>query len=125
MSGEALKQHFGQIAPRYDELRLPEEVLTPQVETLSAAGDLQGRKVLDIGCGTGRILSTLARRYQIQGWGIDAEAALRMIRERHISTFALFDEEEYREGVGRAERDLPEVVTSAQEYLFIRASRPT
>jgi SAM-dependent methyltransferase len=249
MESRALNQHFGHIAPRYDELRLPEEVLTPEVETLVAAGDLRGRKVLDIGCGTGRILSTLVRRYQIQGWGVEAstamlevaraqvpstvelwqataealpfseaffervyltmvihllnrpvalreiwrvlvpggrvtimtpewssyerhwltdffpshlqieqsrfprkemleqellaagflpsscfplniprtwskETAMRLIRERSISTFALLDEQEYREGVERAERDLPEVVTKVEEYLFISATKP-
>lgn len=250
MESRALQQHFGQIAPRYDELRLPEEVLIPQVETLVAAGDLRGRKVLDIGCGTGRMLSRLVRCYQIQGWGIDAEAAmlevaraqvpatvtlrqataealpfseaffervyltmvvhllnrpvvlreiwrvlspggrvtimtpdwasfernglghffpsylrieqgrfprqetleselasagflpssctplsiartvsketaLRKIRARHISTFALLDEQEYREGVEHAERALPEMVSTVQEYLFISANKST
>ncbi|MGO8951438.1 MAG: methyltransferase domain-containing protein [Ktedonobacterales bacterium] len=249
MSSEALRQHFGQIAPHYDELRLPDDVLTPQVETLVEAGDLWGRKVLDIGCGTGRMLSSLVRRYQIQGWGVDAsaamldvaraqvpptvtlqqataealpfseaffervyltmvvhllnrpvvlreiwrvlkpsgrvtimtadwasfetywlallfpsyqqieqgrfprqealekelasagfllasctplsipltfskEAAMHYIRERPSSTFALLDEEEYREGIERAERDLPEVVTTVQEHLFITAEKP-
>jgi ubiquinone/menaquinone biosynthesis C-methylase UbiE len=249
MSSEALRQHFGQIASHYDELRLPDEVLTPLVETLVAAGDLWGCKVLDIGCGTGRILSRLVRRYQIQGWGVDAsaamldvaraqvppaitlqqataealpfseaffervsltmvvhllnrpvvfreiwrvlktsgrvtimtgdwasfetfwlalifpsfqqieqsrfprqetiekelafagflrasctplsiplafskEAAMRYICESPSSTVALLNEEEYREGVERAERDLPEVVTTVQEHLFITAEKP-
>jgi hypothetical protein len=49
---------------------------------------------------------------------------MRMICERPSSTFALLDEEEYREGVERAERDLPEVVTTVQEHLFITAQKP-
>ena len=90
MSSKALKQHFGHIAPRYDELRLPEEVLTPEVETLVKAGDLQGSKVLDIGCGTGRILSALVRRYQIEGWGVEASPAmLEVARTQVPSTVVL------------------------------------
>lgn len=52
------------------------------------------------------------------------ETAMRLIRERLNSAYALLPEEEYRDGVERAERDLPEVVTIVHRYLFISAIKP-
>jgi SAM-dependent methyltransferase len=46
------------------------------------------------------------------------EHALDRIRGRHISTFQLIGEDEYREGLARAERELPERVDYAQEWLL-------
>ena len=71
MHNETMRAHFGRLARSYDELRFPSEEVTPEVEALVAVGDLHGRRMLDIGCGTGRILSILARYYAVQGWGID------------------------------------------------------
>ena|SRR5690242_12356991 len=51
------------------------------------------------------------------------EAALQRLHGRHISTFVLIDDDEFREGVARAERDLPEVITSHQEMFFISADK--
>ena len=35
------------------------------------AGDLRGRRVLDVGCGTGRLVAALAERYGAKVWGVD------------------------------------------------------
>jgi hypothetical protein len=51
------------------------------------------------------------------------EMALRKLRERSVSTHVLLDEEEYREGLVRAERDLPDPVEYPVEMLFIGATR--
>ena len=48
--------------------------------------------------------------------------ALERIRERHISTFDLISDEEYRAGLARAERELPERVDYAVEWLLVVAS---
>jgi SAM-dependent methyltransferase len=52
-----------------------------------------------------------------QRGALDREAALRRIRERHISTFDLLDEEEVARGTARAERELPDRVEYAIEWL--------
>jgi SAM-dependent methyltransferase len=51
------------------------------------------------------------------------EHALERIRGRHISTFQLIGAEEYRAGLERAERELPERVDYAQEWLLVAAGR--
>jgi hypothetical protein len=51
------------------------------------------------------------------------EHALERIRGRHISTFQLIRAEEYRAGLERAERELPERVDYAQEWLLVGAVR--
>jgi ubiquinone/menaquinone biosynthesis C-methylase UbiE len=61
--------HFGSLATRYDELRSgPSE---EAIELLVHEGDLRGRHVLDVGCGTGRMAATLAERYGATVSGID------------------------------------------------------
>lgn len=50
------------------------------------------------------------------------ERALEKVRGRHISTFDLLDEDEYREGLARAERDLPECIEVALEWLVAVAT---
>jgi ubiquinone/menaquinone biosynthesis C-methylase UbiE len=59
-----------------------------------------------------------------QRGSLDREAALRRIRERHISTFDLLDEEEVRRGSERAERELPDRVDYGIEWIIALASRP-
>jgi SAM-dependent methyltransferase len=50
---------------------------------------------------------------------IDRDAALKRIRGRHISTFQLISEEEYAEGLARAERELPERITYEYHWLIV------
>lgn len=59
-----------------------------------------------------------------QRGSLDREAALRRIRERHISTFDLLAEEEVRRGSERAERELPDRVDYGIEWTVAVASRP-
>ena len=66
--------HFGSLAARYDELRSgPSE---EAIELLVHEGDLRGRRVLDVGCGTGRMVATLAERYGATVSGIDPSAEM-------------------------------------------------
>jgi ubiquinone/menaquinone biosynthesis C-methylase UbiE len=62
-------------------------------------GDLRGRRVLDVGCGTGRLAASLADDYGCKVWGVDPSAEmLEVARSRVPSGVGL--------KVGHAE-DLP------------------
>ena len=52
---------------------------------------------------------------------ITRDEALAKIRGRHISTFQLIPAEEYREGLARAERELPERIDYRLEMLVLAA----
>jgi SAM-dependent methyltransferase len=49
------------------------------------------------------------------------EHALEKLRGRYASTFALLPADEYREGLERAERELPDPVSYRSEWLFVIA----
>ena len=57
--------------------------------------------------------------------GLDRAEALNRIRGKHIGTFDLITEEEYAAGLERAERELPEHLDYAVEWLIAVAVRPT
>jgi ubiquinone/menaquinone biosynthesis C-methylase UbiE len=54
---------------------------------------------------------------------IAREAALERIRGRYISTLELLPEGEYRTGLERAERELPDEITYALEWIIVAAVR--
>ena len=57
-----------------------------------------------------------------QGGSLARDVALERIRGKHISTFDLISDEEYEAGLARAERELPERVDYAVEWLIVIAS---
>jgi ubiquinone/menaquinone biosynthesis C-methylase UbiE len=66
------RAHFDALAPAYDELRGPAEGgVPPLVVALVTAGDLHGKHVLDVGCGTGSTLATLKEHFGVTGCGVD------------------------------------------------------
>jgi SAM-dependent methyltransferase len=74
---------FGRIAPHYDELRNIGPLWLELADVLAREGDLHGRRVLDVGCGTGRLASHLVERYGCKVWGVDPEPAMiEVARER-------------------------------------------
>jgi SAM-dependent methyltransferase len=60
---------FGARAARYDELRPSDENWWEVYEVLVHEGDLYGRRVLDVGCGTGRLAAALSERAKV--WAVD------------------------------------------------------
>jgi SAM-dependent methyltransferase len=53
------------------------------MELLVQLGDLRGRRVLEVGCGTGRFATLLAERHACRVWGVDVSAEmLAVARER-------------------------------------------
>src|SRR6266480_5108768 len=61
---------FGARAATYDQLRPADENWREVCEALIREGDLAGRRVLDVGCGTGKFVAALSDRAKV--WGVDA-----------------------------------------------------
>ena len=61
---------FGPLAESYDRLRPVDDNWREIFEVLVAEGDLAARRVLDVGCGTGRVAAALAQR-GARVWAID------------------------------------------------------
>src|SRR5919106_4969098 len=67
---------FARLAESYDRLRPVDERWLETVERMVELGDLRGRRVLDVGCGTGRLAIVLAERHAARVWGIDSSAEM-------------------------------------------------
>ncbi len=66
----AASPDFGPLAASYDRLRPLDENWWRLFELLVEEGSLLGRRVLDVGCGTGRLAAALAER-GARVWGVD------------------------------------------------------
>jgi SAM-dependent methyltransferase len=83
--------HFDDLAARYDELRpFPER--GPLVSALVREGRLPGRRLLDIGCGTGAALAVLTRRYKVVGAGVEPSRAMLAEARRNLGWTAVVEE---------------------------------
>ena len=87
--------HFGAIAGSYDRLRPVDARWWELFELLVAAGDLAGRRTLDVGCGTGALAVALAERGG-KVWGVDSSPEM-LAEARAKETRARF-----KEGAGEA-----------------------
>jgi SAM-dependent methyltransferase len=56
------------------------------VDALVAAGDLRGRRVLDVGCGTGQLAAALAARENCRVWGVDPAPEMLEVARGRVGT---------------------------------------
>ena len=70
-----LASHFRAVAGSYDRMRPADDRWWEVFERIVAAGDLDGRRTLDVGCGTGTFAAALADR-GAKVWGIDASTEM-------------------------------------------------
>jgi SAM-dependent methyltransferase len=66
---------FGELADHYDRLRPVDDNWWEVFELLVAEGALTGKRVLDVGCGTGAFAAALAER-DARVWGVDPSAEM-------------------------------------------------
>jgi ubiquinone/menaquinone biosynthesis C-methylase UbiE len=71
MSRSPSAPDFGPLAETYDALRPADDNWREVADALVREGDLAGRRVLDVGCGTGRFASLLAAEHGSRVWGVD------------------------------------------------------
>jgi ubiquinone/menaquinone biosynthesis C-methylase UbiE len=67
---------FERMAARYDELRPGDAAWWQQFDVMGSAGLAAATRVLDVGCGTGRLAVATAERFGVRTWGIDASPAM-------------------------------------------------
>jgi ubiquinone/menaquinone biosynthesis C-methylase UbiE len=63
-------------AARYDELRPIDENWWAVFDALVRLGELRGARVLEVGCGTGRLAHALEQRELARVWAVDASEAM-------------------------------------------------
>jgi SAM-dependent methyltransferase len=68
-----LTPDFGRLAAEYDRVRPVDANWREVYDLVVAEGDLRGRRVLDCGCGTGRLSEALAESAASKVWGVDPE----------------------------------------------------
>lgn len=71
---------FGRLAPSYDRVRPVDENWWELFRIVEEQVGLEGRRVLDVGCGTGRLEVALAGRARL--WGVDATPEMLEVARR-------------------------------------------
>lgn len=67
---------FDRCAERYEELRPVDANWWEVFDALVRLGELRGSRVLEVGCGTGRLTQALEERELARAWAVDASAAM-------------------------------------------------
>ena len=73
---------FDARAATYDDLRPQDDNWWELFDLVSREADLGGQRVLDIGCGTGRLVAALAPKSSV--WGIDASAEMLAVARNRV-----------------------------------------
>src|SRR4051794_1822386 len=79
---DARRPDFGARASTYDELRPQDDNWWELYELVSREADLRGKRVLDVGCGTGRLVAELARHSSV--WGLDASSEMLAVARQRV-----------------------------------------
>ena len=75
---------FGRLASAYDRVRPVDDNWREVFEIVVREGDLRGRRVLDCGCGTGRLSKALAESVAAKVWGVDPEPEMLRVAEQNV-----------------------------------------
>jgi ubiquinone/menaquinone biosynthesis C-methylase UbiE len=67
---------FDSKAARYDELRPVDERWWSAFDAIVRLGDVRGRRVLELACGTGQLAHALAERAHARVWAVDESAEM-------------------------------------------------
>jgi ubiquinone/menaquinone biosynthesis C-methylase UbiE len=73
---------FATRAATYDELRPLDHGALDLIQEVVREAALNGRRVLDVGCGTGRLAAYLAERHGADVCGVDPSAEMLAVAER-------------------------------------------
>jgi ubiquinone/menaquinone biosynthesis C-methylase UbiE len=85
VSGERAAE-FDRCAARYDEQRPVDAAWWEVFDRLVELGELRGARVLELGCGTGRLSEALAERARARVWALDeSEAMVAQARDRDVN----------------------------------------
>jgi SAM-dependent methyltransferase len=103
------KPDFGQVAGRYEELRPADANWHELLELVIREGDLLGRRVLDVGCGTGRTGAVLAARGS-RVWGVEPSPEMAALARERLSTVKIAPAERLPFKDGWFERALMQLV---------------
>ena len=77
---------FDRCAARYDEQRPVDDAWWEIYDRLVELGQLRGARVLELGCGTGRLSQALADRARARVWAVDeSEAMVAQARSRDVN----------------------------------------
>lgn len=75
---------FARLAADYDRVRPVDENWREVFDVVVAEGDLRGRRVLDCGCGTGRLSQALADTTASKVWGVDPEPEMLRVAAANV-----------------------------------------
>jgi ubiquinone/menaquinone biosynthesis C-methylase UbiE len=83
---------FSQLAAVYDVVRPVDENWWEVYGLVERQADLRGRRVLDVGCGTGRLSVALAERAGAKVWGVDPSPEMLAVARAKAPRGAAFKE---------------------------------
>jgi ubiquinone/menaquinone biosynthesis C-methylase UbiE len=118
------KPDFGLVARSYEELRPADANWHELIDVVVREGDLVGRRVLDIGCGTGRSAAALAER-GARVWGVEPSPEMAALARERLSTVKIAPAERLPFKDGWFERALMQLVIHLVErpQAFAEADR--